>query len=61
MALPTNDLIPEEIEDVLQEYEGLLGDKTGVEGMFDPDINSYVDKVISEVQDMRNNEPIHNN
>ncbi len=58
MAIPINDRLPDEIEDVLREYEELLGEKIGVESSIsDPDINTYVSEVMSEIQQMRANQP----
>jgi len=61
MAIPTNDRLPDEIESVLKEYEELLGEKTGAENpLSEPDINIYVSEVISEIQQMRENDPFSN-
>jgi hypothetical protein len=61
MAIPTNDRLPDEIENVLKEYEELLGEKTEAENpLSEPDINIYVSEVISEIQQMRENDPFSN-
>lgn len=58
MAIPKNGRLPDEIEDVLREYEELLGEKIGVEySISEPDINTYVSEVMSEIQQMRANQP----
>jgi hypothetical protein len=58
MAIPINDRLPDEIEDVLREYEELLGEKIGVESSIsEPDINTYVSEVMSEIQQMRAKQP----
>ncbi|HEY7081183.1 MAG TPA: hypothetical protein VH500_15910 [Nitrososphaeraceae archaeon] len=58
MAIPNNDRLPDEIEDVLREYEELLGEKIGVgSSISEPDINTFVIEVMSEIQLMRDSEP----
>ena len=57
MAIPTNDRLPDDIENVLKEYEELLGDEYPLS---EPDINIYVSEVISEIQQMRENDPFSN-
>lgn len=57
MAIPINHDLPEEIEDILRKYEEVLGGETGIESSSSEiDIKNYVDEVISEIRQIRDNE-----
>ena len=60
MAIPVNHDLPEEIEDILRKYEELLGGETAIESSSEIDIRNYVDEVISEIRQIRDNEPFCN-
>lgn len=60
MAIPVNLDLPEEIEDILRKYEELLGGETAIESSSEIDIKNYVDEVISEIRQIRDNEPFCN-
>lgn len=61
MAIPINHDLPEEIEDILKEYEEVLRGETGIESSSSEiDIKNYVDEVISEIRQIRDSEPFCN-
>lgn len=60
MAIPVNHDLPGEIEDILRKYEEILGGETGIESSSEIDIKNYVDEVISEIRQIRDNEPFCN-
>lgn len=60
MAIPVNHDLPEEIKDILRKYEELLGGETAIESSSEIDIKNYVDEVISEIRQIRDNEPFCN-
>lgn len=61
MAIPINHGLPEQIEDILRIYEEVLGEETSIESSSsEMDIKNYVNEVISEIRQIRDNEPFCN-
>jgi hypothetical protein len=65
MAIPINLGLPEQIEDILRIYEKVLGEETGIESSFsssssEMNIKNYANEVISEIRQIRDNEPFCN-
>ena len=57
MAIPINHGLPEQIEDILRIYGAVLGEETGIESSSsEMDIKKYVNEVISEIRQIRDNE-----
>ncbi|MGA7900735.1 MAG: hypothetical protein WCA39_17955 [Nitrososphaeraceae archaeon] len=57
MAIPINHGLPEQIEDILRIYEAVSGEETGIESSsLEMDIKNYVNEVISEIRQIRDNE-----
>jgi hypothetical protein len=61
MAISINHGLPEQIEDILRIYEEVLGEETSIESSSsEMDIKNYVNEVISEIRQIRDNEPFCN-
>ena len=61
MAIPINLGLPEQIEDILRIYEKVLGEETGIESSSsEMNIMNYANEVISEIRQIRDNEPFCN-
>jgi hypothetical protein len=61
MAIPINHGLPEQIEDILRICEEVLGEETGIKcSSSEMDIKNYVNEVISEIRQIRDNEPLCN-
>ena len=57
MAIPINHGLPEQIEDILRIYEAVFGEVTDIESSSsEMDIKKYVNEVISEIRQIRDNE-----
>ena len=57
MAIPINHGLPQQIEDILRIYEAVSGEETGIESSsLEMDIKNYVNEVISEIRQIRDNE-----
>lgn len=58
MAIPVNLGLSEQIEDILRIYEKVLGKEPGIESYSsEMEFKTYVNEVISEIQQIRDNEP----